>query len=260
MKLGLAGWSLQSHFRRDENPIALLDYPQLARDEWGFEAVELNNIFMASHDDSYVDELKSRAEKANVALWGMAVDGTGSLCDDDSSTRSASIDNCVVHLKIGQRLGLDYMRFNSGGDVEPTESQIENCIDSFRQLASHGEKLGVKVCIENHGGLSRFPDPIVAVMRGVDSPWCRTLPDWGNFPAEIRLEALEKVMPFAVACHAKFWNFDNGHDAQMPVGEIKQICERVGFDGRLAIEWEGDGDSAFSSLHTAKALLSQTFA
>lgn len=260
MKIGLAGWSLQRHFRRDENPIQLLDYPQLASDEWGFEAVELNNIFMASHDDNYVDELKMRAAQANVELWGMAVDGTGSLCDDDASTRSASIDNCVHYLKIGARLGLDYMRFNSGGDVEPSDSQLANCIDSFGQLAAHGEKLGIKVCIENHGGLSKFPDPIVAVMRGVDSPWCRTLPDWGNFPAEIRLEALEKVMPFAVACHAKFWNFgEDGHDAQMPVDKIKNLCERVGFDGRLAIEWEGESD-AFPNLHVAKTLLSRTFA
>ena len=260
MQIGIAGWSLQRTFNRAESPLLLLDYPQMARDEWGLEAIELNNIFMASHDDSYLDQLKKRAQDADVEMWGMAVDGTGSLCESDASTRSKNIADCVAYLEIGKRLGLSYMRFNTGGDVEPSEQQIALCADSFAQLAREGEARGMVVCIENHGGLSRTPDPIVAVMQAVDSSWCRTLPDWGNFAAEIRLEALQKVMPYAVACHAKFWRFDDsGHDSQMPVEAIKSLCERVGFSGRLAIEWEGEGD-AIAGVHGAQSLLSRVFA
>jgi sugar phosphate isomerase/epimerase len=189
----------------------------------------------------------------------MAVDGTGSLCDEDKAKRSASIAQCVEYLPIGKHLGLSYMRFNTGGDVEPGEEQIALCSDSFAQLAQAGEEHGIMVCIENHGGLSRNPEPIVEVMKRVNSSFCRTLPDFGNFAPEIRYEALEKVVPYAAACHAKFFEFDeHGNDTQIDVGRIKNIFQRASFDGRLALEFEGQGDDA-EGVRLSKALLHRTF-
>ena len=259
MHIGLAGWSIQRRFRRKDNPLQLLDYPQVARDEWGFGAVELNNIFMASHDDDYVDQLKSRAEECGVALWGMAVDGTGNLCGDDADERRANIAKCLEYLAIGKRLGLSYLRFNTGGDDNPSEAQIETCADSFAQLAKRGEEHGIMMCIENHGGLSKTPDPMVEVMQRVNSSYCRTLPDFGNFAPEIRYEALEKVVPYAAACHAKFFEFDeHGNDTQIDVGRIKNIFKVAGFDGRLALEFEGQMDDA-EGVRLSKVLLDRTF-
>ncbi len=259
MHIGLAGWSINKRFRRAENALQLLDYPQLARDEWGFGAVELNNVFMKSHDDDYVDALKQRAAAANVALWGMAVDGTGALCSENEDERAANIAKCAAYLPIGKRLGLTYIRFNSGGDEQPSESQMDKCVDSFSQLAKLGEAHGIMVCIENHGGLSKFPAPIVQVMQRVGSPYCRTLPDFGNFPDDICYEALEKVVPFAAACHAKFFEFDEaGNDTKIDVGRIKNIFKSAGFDGRLALEFEGQMDDG-EGVRLSKALLNRTF-
>lgn len=259
MHFGLAGWSINRRFRREDNPLALVDYPRTARDEWGFEAVELNSPFFASRDMSYLDELQRNAEQAGVALWGIAVDGTGSLCADDSAERQRNIEACSEWLGVSKHLGLTYARFNTGGNVEPDEAEIERCADSFQQLAERGAQLGVVACIENHGGLSKTPDPIVTIMERVASPFCRTLPDFGNFAPEIRYEALEKVVPYAAACHAKFWQFDeHGNDPQMDIGRIKNIFERAAFDGRLAIEFEGSGDDS-EGVRKSLALLRRMF-
>ncbi len=259
MHIGLAGWSIHRRFRRKDNPLQLLDFPRLARHEWGFGAVELNNVFMASHDDDYVDRLKRNAEECGVALWGMAVDGAGSLCGENEDERRASIAKCAEYLPIGKRLGLTYMRFNTGGDDNPSEAQIERCADSFAQLAKMGEEQGIMICIENHGGLSKTPDPMVAVMKRVNSSYCRTLPDFGNFAPEIRYEALEKVVPFAVACHAKFFEFDeHGNDTQIDAGRIRNIFKAASFDGRLALEFEGQMDDG-EGVRLSKALLERTF-
>lgn len=259
MHIGLAGWSINRRFHREDQPLTLLDYPRVAREEWGFEAVELNSPFLASHDDAYLDNLKSNAMAADVALWGMAVDGTGSLCGKDEAERAENIAKCAAFLPIGKRLGLTYIRFNTGGDVDPTESQIAKCADSFAQLAKTGEANGVIICIENHGGLSKKPDAIVEVMKRVNSPYCRTLPDFGNFDQSIRYEALEKVMPYAVACHAKFFEFDaDGNDTEIDVQRIKRIFNSAGFDGRLALEFEGTMDDG-EGVRLSKALLDRTF-
>ncbi len=259
MHIGLAGWSINKRFRRAENPLQLLDYPQLARDEWGFEAVELNNVFMASHDDDYVEALKARAADAQVALWGMAVDGTGDLCAADEAERRANIEKCAAYLPMGKRLGLSYIRFNTGGSESPDEAQIARCADSFAQLAKLGEASGIMICIENHGGLAKTPDPIVDVMKRVNSSYCRTLPDFGNFADDIRYQALEKVVPFAAACHAKFFEFDEaGNDTKIDVGRIKNIFKAASFDGRLALEFEGTMDDV-EGVRLSKALLDRTF-
>ena len=43
MEISLAGWSINRRFRNQEEPLSLLDYPQLARDEFGINAIELNS-------------------------------------------------------------------------------------------------------------------------------------------------------------------------------------------------------------------------
>ncbi len=259
MHFGLAGWSINRRFRRSEEPLQLLDYPRLARDEWGFDAIELNSPFFESREPAYLDQLKSRAEDAGVAMWGMAVDGTGSLCAEDEVERAANIAACREYLPVGKHLGLSYIRFNTGGNAEPDEAEIERCADSYGQLAKFGEELGIMVCIENHGGLAKTPEPIVAVMERVNSPFCRTLPDFGNFAADIRYDALEKVVPYAAACHAKFFEFDeHGNDTTIDVGRIKNIFERCNFDGRLALEYEGSGEDG-EGVRKSLALLKRTF-
>ncbi len=259
MHIGLAGWSIQRRFRSKENPLQLLDYPRVARDEWGFDAIELNNVFMASHDAAYLDQLKNNAQEVGVALWGMAVDGTGNLCGNNESERAGSIAKCAEYLPIGKHLGLSYMRFNTGGDEQPDEAQIALCADSFAQLAKMGEEHGILICIENHGGFSRTAEPVVEVMQRVNSSYCRTLPDFGNFAPEIRYDALEKIVPFAAACHAKFFEFDqHGNDTMIDVGRIKNIFKAAGFDGRLALEFEGQMEDG-EGVRLSKALLDRTF-
>lgn len=259
MSIGLAGWSLQRRFRRAEEPLKLLNYPRLAKTEWGFDAVELNSPFFESHEPNYLDALKNNAAQAGVALWGLTVDGTGSLCAGDAAERATNIAACKAYLPLGKHLGLAYIRFNTGGNAQPDEAEIERCADSFRQLAETGEGLGIMVCIENHGGLAKTAEPIVAVMERVNSTFCRTLPDFGNFAPEMRYDALMQVMPYAAACHAKFFEFDeHGHDTTIDIGRIKNIFRECNFEGRMAIEFEGSGDDA-EGVRLSKALLERVF-
>ena len=71
MEISLAGWSINRRFRNQENPLSLLDYPQLSRDEFGINAVELNSPFFTYEDpdnpaesgisDAYVGELRCQS-------------------------------------------------------------------------------------------------------------------------------------------------------------------------------------------------------
>ena len=77
--ISLAGWSVNRRFRRPDKPLLLLDFPRLAREEFGIHAVELNSPFLASLDAAYLRELRHRAAAEGVALLNIAVDNQGDL-------------------------------------------------------------------------------------------------------------------------------------------------------------------------------------
>src|SRR5919202_2118016 len=83
-RLSLAGWSLVRRFRSQENPLALLDFPRVARQEFGFDAIELNSPFFTSLDGDYLAELRGNAEREGVELLGIAVDHQGDLASLDA--------------------------------------------------------------------------------------------------------------------------------------------------------------------------------
>ncbi len=53
MNIGIAGWAINRRFRDEDEPLALLDFPRLAREEFGLSHIEINNVFMQSKDAAY---------------------------------------------------------------------------------------------------------------------------------------------------------------------------------------------------------------
>lgn len=254
MKLALAGWSIVRRFRRQDNPLILLDYPKVAKEEFGINVVELNNVFMASHDQAYLKQLCKVAADAGVKMIGMAVDGTGDLSLLDENQRKIAVKNAMEYFDISEALGLSYFRVNTGGQAG-SEDMLKRCIESFRELAEEGKHRNIKVVIENHGGLSTDPNAIVKIMKEVGLDSIGTLPDFGNFPEEVRYEGIEKIAPYAVAFHAKFTEFSSeGEDVRTDAKQMIDIIKRSGFDGYLCIEFGGKSDDHEGVLKS-KALL-----
>ena len=74
--------------------------------------------------------------------------------------------------------------------------------DSLVQLANYGERYGVCVIVENHGGLSSDGTWMAGVMRLANNPRVGTLPDFGNFHVADgidydRYQGIRDMMPFA---------------------------------------------------------------
>lgn len=275
-KISLAGWSLNRRFRREEDPLQLLEYPAVAKEEFSIEAVELNNPFFASTEDAYLDQLVEAAKRAGVVFTGMAVDGTGNPAALDEEERKASIEQIRPWFRVSKRLGLPMFRVNTGGHgTEDDPKALEQCIKSFKELVKEAEATGVKLVIENHWGISINPLNTVRIIEEVDSEMLGTLPDFGNFPDsenprglellqeasgglpadEIRYWGLELMAPYAFATHAKMFTFDeNGEDPRIDVGRCVRILRDAGYEGYWGIEFEGPGDDGEGVLKS-KALL-----
>ena len=235
----------------------LTEFPRVAREQFGITAVELNSPFFPTVQADYVRQLRQAAIDAGVTIVGIAVDGQGDLAQTDTSERNAAVENHRRWLEAAAVLGCGYVRANSGGrDCRDEAAAIEACTQSFARLARFGSELGVKVAMENHGGLSRRPEVMTRIIRDVDSPMCGSLPDFGNWPEDVdRYAALEMIAPFAVGVHAKSYAFSaDGEETTIDYRRCIQILQNANYDGPFAIEYEGQGPESEGIIATKKLL------
>ena len=256
MEISLASWSLKRRFMDDANPLSLLDFPLLVLDEFGMEMVELSTPFFEYEDpdnpaesgisDAYLEELRRRADAAGVRSLNIPVDRHGNLSALDEAERRQAVANHKKWFGVCQKLGCNAFRANSGGrrGVNASEEEIAQCIKSFEELAAIGETTGIRVMMENHGGVSVSPDNIIRIMEGVDSEYCRVLADFLNWDAgDDKVENLRKVAPYTWATHAKFATFDeNGESNEIDCKSVMQVFKAAGYTNPFGIEYEGNTD------------------
>ncbi len=266
MEISLAGWSI--HRRFFDKKITLVDYPKVTAEEFGIDMIELNSPFFEYDDPdnqgtspvkaSNLADVKAAAADAGVRCLSIAVDGHGNLAALDEAERAAAVENHRKWFDISNDLGCTSFRANSGGHgPEGTEEQqIGQCTKSFAELAEIGRQNGIVVTMENHGGISYDPDVVVRIMTEIDSPHCRVLADFLNWPdQDDKLANLRKVAPFAFATHAKFLSFDaDGESPEIDAGQAVKILNEAGYANPYGIEYEGKTDDHEGVLKS-KALL-----
>ncbi len=266
MQIALAGWSLNRRFRREHDPLKLIDYPRLAVEEFGIDRIELNSPFFVYDDpkepaqspisDAYLKDLKAAADAVNARIVGIAVDGHGNLGATDPAERKQAVENHRKWFDVCHALGCGAFRANSGGKGnESTPEEVKACTESFAQLAEWAQKADLTLLMENHWGISVNPDTMVEIITAVNSPHFGALADFGNFPDEYRLEGLKKIAPYTKFVHAKFLEFDAaGEDPRINAKACMGIFREAGYQGIFGIEFEGKIDD-HEGVVRSKALL-----
>ena len=253
MEISLAGWSIQRRFRNSDNPLRLLDFPALAVEEFDIRLLELNSPFFVYADpdspatsrlaDGYLVELRRRAEDSGVRLLNIAVDSHGDLSCPDEKERKQAVENHRKWIDACLALGCNAFRANTGpGWGEPVnETHMEQCINSFGELSELCAPAGIRLLMENHGGVSVSAANILRIMGTVGSDYCRVLADFLNWPAEDdKLENLRRVAPYAWATHAKFLSFaTDGESMEIDCAAALVILKEVGYNNPYGIEYEG---------------------
>ena len=236
-KISLAEWSLNRHLKAGK--FTNLDFPRIARREFGIEAVEYVDQFFAdkASDQGYLRELKSRAEGEGVYSHLIMIDTNGPLGAADKAARDAAVEKTFAWIDAAKFLECKMVRVNAYGDGNADELRARMA-ESCNRLCEHAAERGLSVVIENHGKLSSDPEWLASLMKAVDRPNFGTLPDFGNFPPEInRYNAVEILMPFAKAVSAKSQRFnDYGLVTDTDFFRMMRIVRDAGFNGWVGIE------------------------
>ena len=273
-EISLAEWSLHRALYSGE--IDHLDFPRIAKESFGINAVEYVNSFFfdKAQDSSYLKEMKTRADDLGVSSLLIMCDNEGSLGDPDDLKRQEAVENHYKWHEAAKYLGCHSIRVNAylteslhgleTGDYSKTGSyknQIGLAADGLRKLTEYGDKLGINTIVENHGGLSSDGKWLSSVIEAVDHPRCGTLPDFGNFRIEgerwyDRYDGMEELMPFAKAVSAKSHDFDsNGNEINTDFYRMMDIVMESGYEGYVGIEYEGSTMDEMSGIKATKTLL-----
>ncbi len=247
------------------------------RDEWGghvYTMYRWNPAAVSSR--KWLDKLYANVERTKTICQHISNNAPQNLADPDDAKRKEGIRVAKLWMDAASVLKVKTMRANTGvsgtrimPEASPHESgypkndkivlYLRKCIESFKELADYGEKVGVKISIENHWGLCANPMNIRIIMDEVNHPYCECTPDFGNWEHEYHLfHGLEAVMPYThTHVHAKYW--DRWKTREKDWNDIARcvgILNAHRFRGTICLEYEhGPGDGIEGSQRLLKDVL-----
>lgn len=213
-------------------------------------------------------------------------------CSMHAADIEDEIKKICAHIDVAQVLGCKVFRIDVSTGF-PAEVKIGRDYDSFikiavepiRRIADYAQSLGIKLCTENHGKFSQDAERIEKLITAVNHPNFMVLVDIGNFlsadgdPGK----SVGLLAQYAVHSHAKDffirsgaledpgegWGFTRGGNyirgtvighGVVPVKTCLKLLKNAGYDGILAIEFEGKEDPLYGirvGIDNLKRFLSQ---
>ena len=280
-KISLAQWSLNKRFlkRPGAEPLDNLEFAKIARSV-GIDGLEyVNQMFKdKAKDEAYLGEMKKRAEGEGVKSLLIMCDGEGSIGAPQEPARAKTIENHLKWLDAAVFLGCHSIRVNAASDAKlPWDEQAKLAADGLHRLCDEGDKRGLWVVVENHGGLSSNGKWLTQVMKAADHKRVGVLPDFGNFYTDrVKSEmynpyqGLREFMPWVKqAVSAKSWDWDTGAgkfytedrrektEMTLDYERLIRIVVAAGYSGYIGIEYEGAKHSELEGVKRTKQALEE---
>ncbi|MBK7930902.1 MAG: sugar phosphate isomerase/epimerase [Bryobacterales bacterium] len=260
-KISLAQWSI--HKAIQSRMVSNLDFPRIAREQFGIEGLEFVNALWEAPTEGYVSRLKRNMRETGTQCVLIMCDNEGFMGAVDKAERLRAADNHRKWIDITAELGGHAIRTNMyPGQKQPaTPAEIDtflgHCAESFARLCEYAKTRNINVIIENHGGVSSNPDVVVALMKKAGLANLGTLPDFGNFPKEVdKYDAVQKLMPFAKGVSMKCFDFTPAADeTTIDMARMMKIVAAAGYTGWVGIEYEGRRLTEFEGIQAAKRCL-----
>ncbi len=263
--ISLAEWSL--HKELFAKTITNLDFPEIARKEFGIGIIEFVNQFFKdkAEDKTYLADLLKRCKDNGVKNHLIMIDGEGGLGELDASVRNKAVENHYKWVEAAKFLGCKTIRVNAFGKGS-NEEIAKAAVEGLSKLGEFAAKTKINVIVENHGGSSSNGQWLSGVMKQVNMKNVGTLPDFGNFcitrkaggcaESYDRYQGTQELMPYAKGVSAKTYDFDEkGNCIETDYTKILKIVKDSGFRGIAGIEYEGGKLSEREGIKATKALL-----
>jgi sugar phosphate isomerase/epimerase len=203
-EIGIACWAFHRNILQ-EKTLSLLDLPALARQKYGVGTIELVSEFFESQTAGYLNQLRRNLEAEGVRVHSIGLDH-GNISTPDEAVRRTSLEALKQWFYVARAIGAGAVRVNTN-DFEPLVEMIKNrqpiptsailfswdslsagerqaalerSVAAYTELVALAAQTGVRLMLENHGGVTGEPDTIAQILARIDSPWFVTCPDNQN--------------------------------------------------------------------------------
>lgn len=243
----------------------------------GFDGVEILHRQMPEESPAYLNKLKRAAFLNGLDLTMLSIHQD--FVFPDPAERQKHIDHTVHCIDLAYQLGIPAVRLNSGRwktiesfdnlmkakGIEPPlpgytkDDAIKWCIDSIEKCLPAAEKAGVVLALENHWGLTTYPDDLLAIYKSVNSPWLGMNVDTGNFVGD-PYSQFERLAPNASIVQAKtYYGGGEWYTLEIDYKRIAGILRTANFHGYVSLEMEGK-ETAETAVPKSLQVLRDAFA
>ncbi len=238
--------------------------------ELGFDAIEFVDFINFEQNDranwkETAKNLKSECDRVGIEISSLTV-GADLLQNPDED-----LEKLKEFLDVAEILGVKYMRHDAtvgyprnSDKYVSFDSVVDELASRFRVITELAEKKGIHTMTENHGYFSQDSDRVEKLYSKINHQNFGLLCDIGNFMCadEDPALAVARVAPYAIYVHCKdfilkpYYSEDPGEGSfktragnyligtiighgNVPVKQCLSILKSCGYDGYIAVEFEG---------------------
>jgi sugar phosphate isomerase/epimerase len=224
---------------------ALAQFAPTVRPKLDVTGIEPWSRHFQSTDAEYVRGLSRVFRDAGLHVVNIPVDDEVHLCGS-AEKRKLGLAVYKKWVEAAVLLGSPSIRVHL--PQGETGKGIACAVSAFQELAQYGAARNVVINLENDDPKTEAPERIVEVIKDVNSPFLRALPDFCNSMLihnnqETNQKEMELLFPLAFnVSHVKDREIDNGKVYRVDLAPIFAIANRSGYKGYFSMEWEGEGN------------------
>ena len=247
----------------------------------GVGAIDFHVGFLGAIE-SAAESIRTALDKSGLELSGLSL--AADFAQDDPKTQREQIDKTLAWMRVAKEVEAPvsrifgspnpseyavYVADSKGADKSRVERK-EMIITALREVTREAESLDLVLALENHYGFPLTAEEQVEVIERVNSRYLRATVDIGNYmtAGQDPETGTAIAAPYAAYVHEK--DFSRIADASISSGwrlvphvvgsgdidhaRCLQILKDSGFDGYVAIEYEGEVDERTGIAQSAEFL------
>ncbi|MBQ4153522.1 MAG: sugar phosphate isomerase/epimerase [Oscillospiraceae bacterium] len=246
--------------------------------EMGFDGIEFVDIL--PHDGSlkeaYAEQLRKACEKEGMPISNYTV-GADFLAGSGGNLK-AEIERVKKEVDLAVLVGASSIRHDAGWGLpadadhfQSFETVLPRLAEGCRAVTEYAAEKGIRTMVENHGFFCQDVDRVEKLVNAVAHKNFGLLCDMGNFLCadEDSAKAVSRLAPHAFYVHAKDFIVKDGQGpnpgngffrsrggtflrgtivghGNVPIQRCLTALKQAGYDGYVAIEFEGIEDAYFA--------------
>lgn len=268
----------------------LLKLPGRVRDELGLHGINLSTDLLVGADRGVLDGLRDAADKARCSCLLLIERNPLLFAIDDDAQGMQAQQRAIKVLEAASLLGCNAASISISGQAG-NEEAIELAVERLKPVVERAERLEVNLLLSPSKGMTQEPDDLTELIKRVGGFRIGTFPDFRVAQASGDPEKyLRRLTPYAAVVQATTIEFGEPpelpeppaapkkagasaaeallaaiealDDEEVPVAPhtaydlepLVRSVVSVGYDGTLALSYEGKGDCTLGVERSRDAL------